>query len=215
MVLLTPDYHVPLANRFFRERFGESHGNRCYEFLFNRTEPCENCETYNVLKTGVPQEWNWTGPDGRNYHIFDFPFTDADGSPLILEMGLDVTERKQAEDACATSEQRYRTLFDTMDEGFSVVEMLYDSDGKPRDYRFLEINPAFEKQTGLAHALGKTIRELAPRHDEHWFRIYDQVARSGEAVRFENLATAMNRWFDVYAFRLGGAESRRVAIALQ
>ena len=90
--------------------------------------------------------------------------------------------------------------------------MLYDSNGKPLDYRFLEINPAFEKQTGLAQALGKTIRELAPNHDEHWFQIYDKVARSGEAVRFENFATAMNRWFDVYAFRLGGAESRRVAI---
>ncbi len=60
--------------------------------------------------------------------------------------------------------------------------------------------------------MGKTIRELVPKHDEHWFQIYDQVARSGEAVRFENLATAMNRWFDVYAFRLGGAESRRVAL---
>ena len=54
VVLLTPDYHVPFANRFFRERFGESHGRRCYEYLFERTEPCEICETYKVLKTGSP-----------------------------------------------------------------------------------------------------------------------------------------------------------------
>jgi PAS domain S-box-containing protein len=97
VVLLTPDYHVPFANRFFRERFGESHGRRCYEYLFGRTEPCEICETYKVLESKAPHEWEWTGPDGRDYQIYDFPFTDADGSPLILEMGMDVTERKRAE----------------------------------------------------------------------------------------------------------------------
>jgi PAS domain S-box-containing protein len=97
LVLLTPDYHVPFANRFFRERFGESHGKRCYEYLFHRSEPCEDCETYKVLKTNAPHSWEWTGPDGHNYDIYDFPFTDADGSPLILEMGIDITGRKRAE----------------------------------------------------------------------------------------------------------------------
>ena len=97
VVLLSPDYHVPFANRFFEERFGKSEGRRCYEYLFNRTEPCETCETYTVLKTRQPHHWEWTGPDGRNYNIFDFPFTDVDGAPLIMEVGLDITERKKAE----------------------------------------------------------------------------------------------------------------------
>jgi PAS domain S-box-containing protein len=98
-ILLTPDYRVSFANRFFRERFGEDDGRRCYEYLFNRTEPCEVCETYTVRKTGKPHHWEWKGPDGRNYDIFDFPFIDADGSSLIMEVGVDVTERKQAEAA--------------------------------------------------------------------------------------------------------------------
>jgi signal transduction histidine kinase/HAMP domain-containing protein len=98
LVLLTPDYHVPFANRFFIERFGESQGLRCFEYLFGRTEPCEICETYTVLKTNAPHRWEWTGPDGRNYDIYDYPFTDADGSPLIMEMGIDITERKQAQE---------------------------------------------------------------------------------------------------------------------
>ena len=98
VVLLTPDYHTPFANRFFRERFGESCGRRCFEYLFQRSEPCEVCDTYTVLKTMAPHEWEWTGPDGRSYYIYDFPFTDADGSTLILEMGIDITERKQSED---------------------------------------------------------------------------------------------------------------------
>jgi PAS domain S-box-containing protein len=110
LVLLTPDYHVPFANCFFRERFGESNGRRCFEYLFGRSEPCEICETYTVLKTMAPHHWEWTGPDGHNYDVFDFPFTDADGSILILEMGIDITEQKRAEEALKESENRLRFL---------------------------------------------------------------------------------------------------------
>ena len=56
VVLLSEDYHVPFANKFFRERFGKSHGKRCFEYLFGRTEPCEICETYSVLKTNAPNQ---------------------------------------------------------------------------------------------------------------------------------------------------------------
>src|SRR5512134_638420 len=65
LVLMTPDYHVTFANRFFRERFGEAHGRRCYEYLFERSQPCEVCETYKVLQTRAPGRWEWTGPDGH------------------------------------------------------------------------------------------------------------------------------------------------------
>lgn len=98
VVLLDPSYHVPLANRFFEGRFGPAEGRRCFEYLFGRDEPCEVCETYTVLKTNAPHRWEWLGPDGRNYDIYDFPFTDADGSPLIMEVGLDITEQKQAQE---------------------------------------------------------------------------------------------------------------------
>jgi PAS domain S-box-containing protein len=99
VILLAPDYTVPFANRFFEERFGKSMGRRCYDYLFHRMEPCENCETYTVMKTKGPHHWEWLGPDGRNYDIYDFPFRDADGSPLIMEVGIDITERVQAEQA--------------------------------------------------------------------------------------------------------------------
>ena len=97
LVLLTPDYHVPFANRFFRERFGESKGRKCYQYLFGRRKPCKNCQTFKVFKTKKPHRWEWLGPDGRNYAIYDFPFNDSDGSPLVMEMGIDVTEQKTAE----------------------------------------------------------------------------------------------------------------------
>ncbi|MGZ4857512.1 MAG: PAS domain-containing sensor histidine kinase, partial [Methanobacteriaceae archaeon] len=98
VILLTQDYHVAFANRFFRERFGEDCGKRCFEYLFGLTEPCEDCETYKVLKTGAPHHWEWTGPDGRDYDIYDFPFKDTDGSLMIMEFGIDITERKKAEE---------------------------------------------------------------------------------------------------------------------
>ena len=97
VILLTSDYHVPFMNKTFKERFGESHGKKCYEFLFNKTAPCDNCKTYDALKNMAPLEWEWTGPDGRNYYIYDFPFKEADGSILILEMGVDITELKRTQ----------------------------------------------------------------------------------------------------------------------
>lgn len=139
-------------------------------------------------------------------------FTADEELPRILGTAADITDRKRAEERLRASEERYRTLFESMDEGFCVIEVLYDRRGNPDDYRFLEINPAFEKHTGLANALGKCIRELVPDHDAHWFETYGRVARTGEAVRFEQEAKAMGRWFDVYALHLGEEGSNKVAV---
>jgi PAS domain S-box-containing protein len=121
-------------------------------------------------------------------------------------------ERYDSAEELRKSEERYRVLFNTMDEGFCVVEMLFDPDGKAVDYRFVEINPAFEKQTGLQQALGKTIREMVPDNETYWFEIYGNVARTGEAVRFQNKVQSLQKYYDIFAFRLGGNESRSVAI---
>jgi len=112
LMLLTPDYQVLYANRFFRERFGKSGGRRCFEFLFGRSEPCETCETYSVLNTLAPHEWELTGPDGRNYHIFNFPFTDPDDSALIVEMGIDITGHKHVEEALRLANAYNRSLIE-------------------------------------------------------------------------------------------------------
>ncbi len=96
--LMTPDYHVLFANRVFREYFGESRGRRCHEYIFEQPEPCEFCESFQVLQTNQPHHWERTLPDSRIVDVYDFPFTDSDGSPLILEMKIDITERRQAEE---------------------------------------------------------------------------------------------------------------------
>jgi PAS domain S-box-containing protein len=123
-----------------------------------------------------------------------------DGTPArVLGTAVDVTDRRHAEDELRRSEERYRALLESLDEGFCVIQMLYGADGRPTDYRFLQVNPAFEKHTGIVAAVGRTMREIAPDHEDHWFEIYGRVAATGEAVRFENQAQALGRWFDVYA----------------
>jgi PAS domain S-box-containing protein len=140
VILLSKDYHVPFANRTFRERFGESHGKRCYEYLFGRSEPCENCETYKVLKTNQPHHWEWTGPDGRNYDIYDFPFTDTDGSRLIMEMGIDITEKKRAEEGLRLASLYTRSLIEASLDPLVTIS----PEGKITD-----VNSATEEITGL------------------------------------------------------------------
>lgn len=106
----------------------------------------------------------------------------------------------------------YKTLFEAIDAGFCVVELKFNELGKAIDYRLVETNPAFERQTGLLGAQGKWVSEVAPGLEPHWFEIYGGVARSGKPIRFENRAEAFGRWYDVHAFRTGAPDEHRVAI---
>src|SRR5665647_148834 len=110
------------------------------------------------------------------------------------------------------SEEKYRTLFDSIDEGFCIIEMVFDADEKPVDYRFLDLNSAFERQTGLHDVKGKMMRSLVPDHEAYWFEIYGKVALTAEPVRFTNEARTLNRWYDVYAFPVGEGKIRKVGI---
>ena len=141
------------------------------------------------------------------------PLLDANGE-IIEWFGTasDVTGQKQAQQALLESEERYRNLFNSMDEGYCIVDMIFDAHGKPCDYRFLDVNPSFEALTGMHGAEGKRIRELVPDLEDFWFEAYGGVALTGKAARFVNEAKLMNRWFDVYAFKLGGEQSFKVAI---
>jgi PAS domain S-box-containing protein len=98
--LLTPDYHVAFANRSFRRQFGESQGRHCYEYFFGKAEPCDFCQSREVLKTGKPRQWEITIPEsGTVIDVYDYPFTDVDGSLMILKMDIDITEQREVEAA--------------------------------------------------------------------------------------------------------------------
>ncbi len=141
------------------------------------------------------------------------PIHDNRGQVIgASKIARDITERKRASEAVHESEARYRDLFETLIEGFCTIEMIFDANGKPVDYRFLEVNPAFEERTGLRDAQGKLMRDLAPDLEAHWFEIYGKVAVTGEPVHFENEAKALGRWYEVRAWRVGGTQSRKVGI---
>ena len=110
------------------------------------------------------------------------------------------------------SADHYRILFDTIDDGFCIIEVLFDDLDRPYDYRFLLTNPAFERQTGITDAVGRTVREFAAGHEDFWLRIYGRIALTGEPARVEHQADALGRWYEVRAFRIGTPEERQVAV---
>lgn len=130
----------------------------------------------------------------------------------IVTVSTEVTDKVLAKKQIMESEAKYRTLFDTMDQGFCVFEMIFDENKKPVNYRFLETNPVFAQQTGLQEAVGKTIKELVPNIESHWIERYGNVALTGEPIRFTEGSEVMGRWYDVYAFPVGDANNRNVAL---
>lgn len=151
-------------------------------------------------------QYRWAIDSGRPY------FSDTGEFLGYVGSVIDIHERKMAEVALRESEGKYRSLFNSMDQGFCICEMLVDKANRPFDYRFLEVNTLFEEHTGLKAAEGRTALELVPNLEAHWIEIYGKVALTGEPLRFVQGSEVMGRWFDVYAFRLEPAHSRKFAI---
>lgn len=97
VALLAPDRTLPFVNRQFREIFGDPKGRLCHELVQSRPEPCEGCLTLPVFETRQPVDYEWTSPQGKTFHIHGYPFADIDGSPMVLELGIDITARKALE----------------------------------------------------------------------------------------------------------------------
>lgn len=96
--LVKPDYSLPFVNHFFRERFGEPDGRPCHTVLYNHCDPCAGCPADRVFASKSPETVEWASADGRIYQLYLYPFDDIDSSPLVLIMGIDITDRKQAEE---------------------------------------------------------------------------------------------------------------------
>jgi PAS domain S-box-containing protein len=155
---------------------------------------------------GVHSQFRIVRPDGEIRHLESHATVRRHGAngPLVTVTGVnwDVTERVLNEQSLRDSREQYRLLFSTMMEGFSLHEIIVDSEGRPYDYRFLQVNPAFEKLTGLpaAEAVGKTVRELLPGTEPEWIQRYGQVALTGQPARFAGFSKELGSHFEVSAY---------------
>jgi PAS domain S-box-containing protein len=213
--------HRDILGRPAREALPEVAGQGYFELLervFTTGEPFVG----RAMKLLIQREPGAPLTDAFVDFVYQ-PIRGADGRVMgILAQGHEVTEvkrqeaqREAVEAALRASEERYRTLFESIDDGFCLMQMILDERGETVDYRFLEANAAFEGQTGLKGAVGRTARELVPDLDPSWFQLYGRVAATGQSAHFENHAPAMGRWFDVYASRVGRPELRQVALVFK
>jgi PAS domain S-box-containing protein len=191
-------------------------GKRVSRFIVRTHQDRFYLQRKQLIDTGLPQscELQMIKPDGAVFwaHLAATIEKQIDGHAVLRMVMSDITERKQSEELIRKSEERYRNLFNSIDEGFCVIEVIFDAQRKPVDFRYVEVNPAFEKQTGLHEVTGKRILELDPDFEVSWFQIYGNVVLTGEPVRVTNGMKTINRWFDVYAFRIGGPHSNKVAV---
>lgn len=139
--------------------------------------------------------------------------TDSQGKPVRFSgTARDITSQREADEARTTSDARYRVLFEAIDDGFCVIEFFDGPHGPLSDYRHVEANLGYERQTGIANILGQTIRELEPGDADEWVALYGKVLETGQPVRFERYFVAAGRDIEVSASRIEPASRHQVSI---
>ncbi len=139
----------------------------------------------------------------RYVRAFGKVSVDIDGKPIMLTgVNYDITELRQTQETLAESELKYSMLFENMTVGFASHEMVYDEKGNPVDYRFMQVNPAFEKLTGLKaeKIVGKTVKEVLPHTEAYWIEEYGKVAKTGKPLSCQNYSRELDKYYDVLAF---------------
>lgn len=213
------------CNDITRELFGlPSDENVDLALAINNIHPADRERVTDAIRAAMAFENN--GRYSADYRVVNPVsnrqyFVRASGQAYRNEAGevirlsgtaQDITEDKSLEAALRASEEKYRGLFENMDQGFCIIEVLFDAKGNGADFRFVDSNEQFTLHSGLKDAVGKTMRELVPEIEDVWSRTYGEVVKTGQPAHFTQVSEALQRWFEVSAYRLGSEESHLVAI---
>ena len=201
---------MQVLGKDFTGKLLSDHGENGISQIFHFIEAIETGQTVKYVKRVEI---------AGNVHWISFTNSPLSADRLVHRWE-DITEQKNTEleilrlkdELTQKATNKYLSLFNSIDEGFCIIEVLFDDKEQPYDYRFLEVNASFEKQTGLRGVVGKTIKELAPEHEQHWFDAYGRIVKSGKPERFENEAKALGHYYEVYAFCMGSAGENQVAV---
>ncbi|WP_322965046.1 PAS domain-containing sensor histidine kinase [Sphingomonas fuzhouensis] len=162
----------------------------------------------------VDAEFRLRAPDGgwRWTNVRAASVLDSDGGiGKWVGINIDIDARKRAETALRESEAKYRMLFESMDEAYAVVEVLRDAKGGWSDFRFIEVNRAFLKHTGMPWPIGQTATELLGTPNPHWVKLYGEAIDTGRSIRVEESEPMLDRIFDLNIFPLD-PRHHRVAV---
>ena len=220
IVLFNRDYECELVNDVYLDRRGltreDIEGKHLASFMGEDV-------FQNILKPRLDQCLN-----GELVSFVEW-FTFDSGQKLLLEVSYqplrhdneiigiiantrDITDLHEIQAALAEPNLKYQTLFNSIDQGFCVCELVLDNDGQPFDYRYLEVNSQFEKHTGIIDPIGKTAKELVPGLEEKWVEILGKVVLDRQANRFEQGSDALGRWYQAYAFPYDDENYLRFAV---
>jgi len=174
----------------------------------------ETAAHYRALQGEIVQgeEVVFTGVGEEPLHVVASaaPIRDsAGGIAGAIAVFTDITEQRKAAERLRESEAKYRTLYNSMDQGFFLIDVLFDEHDRPVDLHYVEANDAATRMLGEDYT-GRRLTAISPDYEEYWFEIFGEVARTGESVRLERYAAPDQRWYSFYVFRIGGPESRRI-----
>lgn len=153
----------------------------------------------NVNKNGTSIRYEkYSDETNRWLDCFCIPL----GEKRVAVLFRDITEKKHSEKALQESEQLYRTLFENTEDAFNILEIIYDEERKPIDYKFIKLNENWWKQTGINNTdvIGKSVKEVLPNIEHYWIEIYDYILKSGKSVHYENYNESTKRWYSVIGF---------------
>ncbi len=208
------DRNAPLLFRHFERR---------YTYFLPVTPPVEECllVPFCVGGKAVGTIWAIAHTDRRTFDAEDvrqlvslgnFASSAYQAVALLDALEQRVAELRTLNAELGASEERYRALFELMDQGLCIVEKVEGEAGEPPDFRYIDVNPAFATQSGVTGVVGKTIRQVVPGESEEWFLVFDTVLTTGEPIRFERELVTQGRVLDLYAFRIEDETHRRLAV---